>query len=184
MMSHPVELMSAQPPPYQARLSEAQTLFRTTEKTQAFERMRALLDDYPEAEPVEKFYGATARYIESVLRKSVQASEHEMMIHYGRMLLCDARFHDRAESAVLEAARATLPAADRVVLLQEVCHDRPDLTDYWREIGRCLSELPADNAMIELGFATRVILPDDSIALAGLAALVARATDTPTDAET
>lgn len=174
--------MTPQVPPYRARLREAQGLFRAKEQSRAFELARDLYKTHPQAEDVTAFYTAAARYINGMVRKNIRAENHDMTIYYARMLFEDPTFRDAAQTALLDAARAGLAPRARVDLLYPLCRTQApsgvvqvaDPAPYWREIALCIQDLPADARNIDLGFDVLSVLPGHTVALDGLATLVAQ----------
>ncbi len=173
--------MTADAAPYITRLREAQGLFRAKEQTRAFELARDLQATFPQAEDVATFYKAVARFINEMVRQSVRDENHDMTFYYARMLLTDPIFREPARDALLGAARAGLSPRDRVAVLYHVCRDDSGLDTglvlYWREIALCIQDLPADDDSIALGFDVLGVLPGHTVALDGLADLIAQQHD-------
>jgi len=164
--------MSVIAPAYKARLREAQNLFRSQEKVQAFKLAKTLYKEFPQVEGVVDFHNAVARSILMLAKTKLQSEDYEIAIHYAQLLLGNETHQELVHKILLEAARAGLSAKERVALLYQVCQYDPKNTSCWREIALCVHTLDPNAANIEICFDVLKALPGHNEAIHGLNLLI------------
>lgn len=172
--------MNVDAPQYMTRLREAQNLYRSREKTQAFKIARELNGEFPDEEVVKKFHDAVARSILALAKTKLQSENYEIAIHYAQLLLDTIVNLDTVRKIILEAARAGLSPENRAALLYEVCRGDQQHTPYWREMALCVYALEPSKKNIELGFDVLKALPGHTEALRGLSLLIRQHTHVET----
>mgnify|MGYP001037264931 CR=1 FL=1 len=164
--------MSVIAPAYKARLREAQNLFRSQEKAQAFKLAQTLYEDFSQVEGVVNFYNAVARSILMLAKTKQQSEDYEMAIHYAQLLLGNQTHQEPVHKILLAAARAGLSPQEKVAMLYQVCQYDPVNMSCWREIALCIHTLDPNGANIEIGFDVLKVLPGHNEALRGLNLLI------------